>query len=160
MTREEHISNLETIGCDGWTVTTEAYKSLQFAIEALEQEPCEDAISRQAVLDGLASIAKAKVKSDAQKSLMGRVMFFTEHLPSVKPQEPKWIPVSERLPIAGEYVGDVAKYYLVQNEYGDMLVARYTHSEYWEQIYQMKPIADEIVAWMPLPEPYKAGSEG
>ena len=39
MTREEHISNLETIGCDGWTVTTEAYKSLQFAIEALEQEP-------------------------------------------------------------------------------------------------------------------------
>ena len=39
MTREEHISNLETIGCDGWTVTTDAYKSLQFAIEALEQEP-------------------------------------------------------------------------------------------------------------------------
>ena len=39
MTREEHISNLETIGCDGWTVTTEAYKSLQFAIKTLEQEP-------------------------------------------------------------------------------------------------------------------------
>lgn len=74
-------------------------------------------------------------------------------------EQTRWIPVSERLPIAGEYVGDVAKYYLVQNEYGDMLVARYTHSEYWEQIYQMKPIADEIVAWMPLPEPYKAESE-
>ena len=53
MTREEHISNLETIGCDGWTVTTDAYKSLQFAIQALEQEPCEDAISRQAVEDKL-----------------------------------------------------------------------------------------------------------
>jgi len=71
----------------------------------------------------------------------------------------EWIPVSERLPKAGEYVGNVAKYYLVQNEYGDMLVARYTHSEYWEQIYQMKPIADEVVAWMPLPEPYKAERE-
>ena len=71
-------------------------------------------------------------------------------------QEPKWIPVSDRLPEAGEYVGNVAKYYLVQNEYGDMLVARYTHSGYWEQIYQLKPIGDEIVAWMPLPEPYKA----
>lgn len=70
-------------------------------------------------------------------------------------QESKWIPVSERLPKAGEYVGDVAKYYLVQNEYGDMLVARYTHSEYWEQIYQLKPIGDEIVAWMPLPKPYE-----
>ena len=71
----------------------------------------------------------------------------------------RWIPVSERLPEAGEYVGDVPKYYLVQNEYGDMLVARYTHSEYWEQIYQLNPYADKIVAWMPLPEPYKAESE-
>ena len=42
---------------------------------------------------------------------------------------------------------DFGKYYLVQNEYGDMLVARYTNSEYWEQIYRMQPIADEIVAW-------------
>ena len=73
--------------------------------------------------------------------------------------EPQWIPCSERLPEADEYNGDVAKYYLVQNEYGDMLVARYTHSDYWEQIYQLKPISDEIVAWMPLPEPYKAESE-
>ena len=47
---------------------------------------CGDAISRQALLDGLASIAKAKAKSDAQKSLMGRVMFFTEQLPPVTPQ--------------------------------------------------------------------------
>lgn len=75
-------------------------------------------------------------------------------------QEPRWIPVSERLPKAGEYVGDVDKYYLVQNEYGDMLVARYTHSEYWEQIFRFQPISDEIVAWMPLPTPYKAESEG
>ena len=43
-------------------------------------------VSRQAVLDGLASIAKAKAKSDAQKSLMGRVMFFVEKLPPVTPQ--------------------------------------------------------------------------
>ena len=66
-----------------------------------------------------------------------------------------WIPVRDMLPKAGEYIGDVARYYLVQNEYGDMMVARYTHSKYWEQIYQLKPISDEIVAWMPLPEPYE-----
>ena len=71
----------------------------------------------------------------------------------------KWIPVSERLPKAGECIGDVDKYYLVQNEYGDMLVARYTYSEYWEQIYQFKPIADEIIAWRELPQPYRAESE-
>ena len=70
-----------------------------------------------------------------------------------------WIPVSEWLPEADEYVENVAKYYLVQNEYGDMLVAHYTHSGYWEQIYQLQPIGDKIVAWMPLPEPYKTESE-
>lgn len=45
-----------------------------------------DLIERQAVLDGVASIAKAKARSDAQKALMGRVMFFTEHLSPVNPQ--------------------------------------------------------------------------
>lgn len=59
MTREDHISYLETIGCDGWTVTTEAYMSLQFAIEALKQEPCEDAISRQALLEEIENGIKA-----------------------------------------------------------------------------------------------------
>ena len=69
-------------------------------------------------------------------------------------EQTQWIPVSERLPEANEYIVDVARYYLVQNEYGDILVARY-RGEYWEQIYQLKPIDDEIVAWMPLPKPYE-----
>ena len=50
------------------------------------KEPCEDCISRKAELDGLASIAKAKAKSNAQKALMGRVMYFTEQLPPVIPK--------------------------------------------------------------------------
>jgi len=74
-------------------------------------------------------------------------------------QIPKWISVTERLPKPGELDGDVDKYYLVQNEHGDMMVARYTHSEYWEQVFQTTPIADEIVAWMPLPEEYVAESK-
>mgnify|MGYP003302286366 CR=1 FL=1 len=45
------------------------------------KQPCEDCISRKAeLLDGLAIIAKAKAKSDAQKALMGRVMYFTEQM--------------------------------------------------------------------------------
>ena len=51
-----------------------------------KDEQSGDLISRQAMLDGLASIAKVKARSDAQKSLMGRVMFFTEHLSPVTPQ--------------------------------------------------------------------------
>ena len=69
-------------------------------------------------------------------------------------EQTRWIPVTERLPEANEYIVDVARYYLVQNEYGDMLVARY-RGEYWEQIYQLKPIDDDIVAWMPLPKLYE-----
>jgi hypothetical protein len=71
----------------------------------------------------------------------------------------RWISVSERLPKADEYVGNVAKYYLVQNEFGDMMVARYTHSEYWVQMYQLKPIANKIIAWCELPAPFKAERE-
>lgn len=82
MTREDHISYLETIGCDGWTVTTEAYMSLQFAIEALKQEPCEDAVSRQAVLDCLT--ATGLKKYDFILNARDKI----KNLPSVKPQEP------------------------------------------------------------------------
>lgn len=45
----------------------------------------DELISRQAVLDGLARIAKAKAKSNPQKAMMGRSMFFIELLPSVQP---------------------------------------------------------------------------
>ncbi len=66
-----------------------------------------------------------------------------------------WIPVTERLPKPDEYVNDFPKYYLVQDEFGDMVVARYTHSEYWQQICCLKPYPDEIIAWRELPEQYK-----
>ena len=50
---------------------------------------CEDAVSREAVINGLASIAKAKAKSDAQKSMMGRAIFFVEQLQSVTSERAK-----------------------------------------------------------------------
>ena len=49
-----------------------------------------DLISRQAVIDGLARIAKAKAKSDAQQALMGRSMFFVGKLPSSE-KTAEWI---------------------------------------------------------------------
>lgn len=70
-------------------------------------------------------------------------------------EQTRWIPCSERLPKENEYIDSVSKYYLVQNEYGDMLVARYAKRDYWEEIYHIGPMKDKIVAWMPLPEEYK-----
>lgn len=66
---------------------SEAYK---IAFKALEQEPCEDAISRQAVLDAVEDDNRNGMWScfvsddDAQK-----FKTVIKDLPSVKPQEPK-----------------------------------------------------------------------
>ena len=75
-----------------------------------------------------------------------------------------WIPVSERLPEPNERVNNVPKFYLVQNKYGDMYVARYCNNlngdAWWEQIYYFgKTGSDSIVAYMELPEPYREGGE-
>lgn len=104
MTKEEAIEILKENFCSMCAYGSQSMMSCDIrgcdnrdAIKALEQEPCEDAISRQAVFNGLASIAKAKAKSDAQKALMGRVMFFTEQLPPVTPESKtgQWIQTNE-----------------------------------------------------------------
>ena len=66
----------------------------------------------------------------------------------------KWISCKDRLPKPSEFIGKVAKYYLVQNEYGDMMVASYDGE--WTQIYHILPIEEVIVAWRELPKPYEA----
>jgi hypothetical protein len=64
------------------------------------------------------------------------------------------------LPKPNETVGGVSKYYLVQDIYGGIYIARYTTSG-WIPAHSRFVIAsdDVIVAWMPLPEPYKAEME-
>ena len=71
----------------------------------------------------------------------------------------RWIPVSKRLPKENEYIGDVCKYYLIQDEYGDMHVARLSNVG-WIPMRSLKAIGDEIIAWMPLPQPYAESEEG
>ena len=68
--------------------------------------------------------------------------------------ENKWIPCSKKLPKENEY-------YLVQNYYGDMLVAKYIKKDCWEDVYSRHKLGvlDDIVAWMSLPKKYKAETE-
>jgi len=75
MTREEAINMLKS-KMDGHTDTSyEWAETVRMAIKALEQEPCEDAISRQAVLN---VIEKEQFKGDAISEI--------EKLSSVNPQ--------------------------------------------------------------------------
>ena len=73
-------------------------------------------------------------------------------------EQTRWIPVSEKLPEENEYIGDVCKYYLIQDEYGDMHVAHLSNVG-WIPMDSLKAISNEVIAWMPLPEPYKGESE-
>jgi len=103
MTREEAILCLSvhsSTNGSGLCTDEQHYEAKQMAIKALEQQPCSDAISRQAAIEGLASIAKAKARSNAQKAMMGRTMFFVEQLPSVSTEKTgRWILVQR-----GKYV--------------------------------------------------------
>lgn len=73
-------------------------------------------------------------------------------------EQTRWIPCSERLPKENEYIKDVCKYYLIQDEYGDMHVAHLSNVG-WIPMNSLKAIGDEVIAWMPLPQPYKAESK-
>ena len=70
-----------------------------------------------------------------------------KHIPSVTPQEPRWIPVSERLPEEdGEYC--VTVYDMDENyKYRDI-------AELEDGIWQYKNYI-KVLAWMPLPKPYE-----
>ena len=71
----------------------------------------------------------------------------------------KWIPCERELPTPNSCYDNVSVYYLVQNEYGDMMVATFIKypggARVWQQMYQYGAIMEDIVAWMPLPEPWR-----
>ena len=114
-----------------------------------------DLISRQAAIDGKIHIQLANgVEIYSADAVL---VDYLKALPSAQPEQ-QWIPCSERLPEPNEEVDHLWRYYLVQNEYGDMMVATYRGNRkgesWWEQMYVYRPTEDAIVAWMPLPDPY------
>ena len=153
-------------------------------IKALEQEPCEDCISRQAVLDttickGISCNECSFNKIDGESGCL--LHYRISKLPSVSPVRPtgKWIPVSERLPKDLEPVNITWINHNLESYYKDIKDKPFTATGvyfngqwYWwstlctdilaEYSHNYSDIIDEaieIIAWMPLPEPYKAESE-
>lgn len=122
-----------------------------------EFKPCEDAISRHAVLDYIHRIFN---QGTGKKKSFEFIQKYVEKLPPVNPQEPKtghWIPVSEKLPDKeGYYLCSVRYMYPPYNFFEPEKV------KYMDDVTIQKFDGEfniEVKAWMSLPEPYEAESE-
>jgi len=91
MTREEAMLKIGELGCyaraNGWD--DDYTEAVNIAIKALEQEPCEDAISRQAALDALRTCFDTDSIYDANNAIdyidYEEAVNEIEALPSVEP---------------------------------------------------------------------------
>jgi hypothetical protein len=124
----------------------------------------DDAISRQAAIETIDGWLKCNDYNNAERHIMRAMQSVLYDLPSVTPKQ-RWIPVSERLPEEREWYLVVFK----EKDTDFKLIPRVAdyigNGENEWQIIDEDGLGQEYrsilecVAWMPLPEPYRAESE-
>ena len=140
---------------------------------------CEDAISRQAAIDAFSMFAEYE-SNRTNAEWVNRTRIVLSSLPSVTPkQRTGWIPVSERLPEDLEAVNitwvnhEPEPYYKEIKDkpftatgvyfngqwYWWSTLCTDTLAEYSHNFYDVIDTSIEVIAWMPLPEPYKEEGE-
>ena len=67
MTREEAIAAVKEVAGMSLPWNDRHYEALQMAIKALEQQPCEDTISRQAVIDAINKAFERAIRTAGSK---------------------------------------------------------------------------------------------
>ena len=143
MTKEEAINYLERSMAIGEDYDSRYHNEvLEFIIKELEQEHCEDAVSRTEIQQ---KINRLWNSNGDKNYCMETLKDFVTELQPVTPTQ-KWIPVSERLP----NIHNCCEKYLVTLEHGGTYVALFTECDgkhWWAY--------DDVVAWMPLQPSYK-----
>ena len=130
-----------------------------------------DLISRQAAIEAMRELPH-EYNTKEQRARTGEIaacQMVIRELPSITPQQTRWIPVSERLPKKCEY-GEVLVTYIPSGGtlWATVIIAHYSDlmgiakpsfhiGEVGKESFQN--ITKHVIAWMPLPEPYEAESE-
>ena len=115
----------------------------------------DDLISRAAAIDAINKAFERVFAWDGTSPLGDKVL---ENVPSAQPEQ-RWIPVTERCPEIGQIVLCLLK---TRHYYGRIHVCKYCAADK----YYDHPYFDwghngfpDVVAWMPLPEPYREDEE-
>ena len=149
MTREEIIKNLEytmekhkndTVYTFGTNISVMCKDIIDYLVE---QEPCEDCVSREAVINAITANC---IWENEYNLTSSRIKKAVENLPPVTPKQ-RWIPVDyDRYP---ETYPKAFQEVWITDAYGEVRHKAYDGTR-------------SIKAWMPyiIPEPYKAESEG
>lgn len=141
-------------------------------IKALEQEPCEDCISRAEAQTEIMASNKLLSEGDEVLIKVSDAVDVLRNLPSVAPvtvwHRIKTRPLTDEEKEAyGEEYGveytfmydckmpDGGQEVLVKTQWGIEKTTYHTDYGCYFEDYE-----DDVIAWMPLPEPYKAESEG
>ena len=122
-----------------------------------------DLISRQAAIEAIDRFNVFGYVEEPWEKLSGAL----QALPSAQPEQ-RWIPCSERLPKKPTgsldfFLHDrdvAADEYIVMIAGAKLPTSLYWTGEVWFSPYGIDPECEyTVIAWMPLPEPYKAESE-
>ena len=114
---------------------------LRETLKMLQAEQCEDAVSKK---DMYFNLTNGAYPNETIKQFIDRLVKELESMPPVTPIQ-KWIPVSERLPDIHNYS---AKYLTTVKGVGvHILSFTECDGEHWWEY-------KDVIAWMPLPEPY------
>ena len=116
------------------------------------------------ILKAVQSVGIDVDKEQLEKALFNAKSFYIDGYKDAKKQyQPKWIPVSERLPeeegkyLTTDSLGNIGftKFFSLESE--DMPLDFY----FWNGIKNCvnRYEKDDVIAWMPMPEPYKKTEE-
>ena len=151
MTNQEAITKLTNIMHDDhYSWHPSILTAFNMAVDALKGAK-GDCISRQQAI----SKAERWLYDGDDNRTIGEML---RDLPSAQPEQ-RWIPCSERLPEDGE------KHYWVCTDTGYQCECRWTNINHfwtdlttdWHWHIMDIPQYSAIIAWMPLPEPWKEG---